>query len=95
MTAAHTPGPWRIGDAGAAIFGPKTQSVSPPTVVSSMGKAGGDTTAARANARLIAAAPDMLAALRDLLAGMEQHGAEKWMPHRMERARAAIAKAGG
>ena len=47
------------------------------------------------DARLIAAAPDMLAALRDLLAGMEQHGAEKWMPHRMERARAAIAKAGG
>lgn len=64
----HTPGPWRIGDAGAAIFGPKTDAPSPATIVSAMGKAGGDVSAMRANARLIAAAPDMLNALRDVAA---------------------------
>ncbi len=30
------------------------------------------------------------AALRGLVAGIEYHGAEKWMPHRVERARAAL-----
>lgn len=30
------------------------------------------------------------AALRGLIAGIEYHGAEKWMPHRVKRARDAL-----
>lgn len=47
------------------------------------------------NARLISAAPELLAAIKELVKGMEEHGAEKWFSHRMIRARAAIAKATG
>ena len=101
MTTAHTPAPWTVRDGHehsedcplnvwatdgrivAAVVGMGDYLLEPATEEG------------QANARLIAAAPDLLAALRDLLAGMEQHGAEKWMPHRMDRARAAITKAGG
>lgn len=44
------------------------------------------------DARLISLAPEMAEALRECVAGIEQHGAEKWMPHRVERARALLAK---
>jgi len=43
-------------------------------------------------ARLISLAPEMAEALRECVAGIEQHSAEKWMPHRVERARALLAK---
>ncbi len=29
MTAQHTPGPWRIGDAGYTVFGPPNGNPSP------------------------------------------------------------------
>lgn len=32
QTATHTPTPWRIGNAGKAIFGPPTGNPSPETV---------------------------------------------------------------
>lgn len=28
----HTPGPWRVGDAGATVFGPPNGNPSPETV---------------------------------------------------------------
>ena len=55
--SAHTPAPWRIGDAGLTVFGPPNGNSSPETVAA---------TRNRANARLIAAAPDLLKALRAL-----------------------------
>ncbi len=35
----HTPGPWRIGDAGRTVFGPKTDNPSPETVASGLSRA--------------------------------------------------------
>ena len=55
----HTPGPWRIGDAGHTVFGPP-QGL-PPKIVA--------TKASRADARLIAAAPELLDALEKLAVG--------------------------
>jgi len=50
----HTAGPWRVGDAGHTVFGPPNGEPSPETIAS---------VKKRANARLIAAAPDLLNAL--------------------------------
>ena len=55
MINKYTPGPWRIGNAGHTVFGPKTDNPSPKTVAHNL---------SRANARLIAAAPALLAALK-------------------------------
>ena len=44
--------------------------------------------------RLRAERDGLREALRDLVAGVEQTGAEKWIPHRVERARAALKETG-
>ena len=51
----HTPGPWRVGDAGRTIFGPPNGDPSPETIAEIR---------LRKNARLIAAAPELLEALK-------------------------------
>jgi hypothetical protein len=80
MSPQHTPAPWRIGDAGMTVFGPPNGNPSPETVAA---------TRNRANARLIAAAPELLAALEVIALGNTD-------PDQMvEIARAAIAKAAG
>lgn len=61
MNAMHTTGPWRVGDAGMTVFGPRTDAPSPVTVARLA--PGAD---ARANARLLAAAPDLLAACEEV-----------------------------
>lgn len=48
-----------------------------------------------ANADVLTAAGDLLTALEGLLDAAEAEGCQKWWPHRMERARAAINKAKG
>ncbi len=58
----HTPGPWRVGDAGATVFGPKNGTPSPETIASVRRKP---------NARLIAAAPELLATLKVTLTRLE------------------------
>lgn len=57
----HTPGPWRVGDREpyVEIWGPMLMNAYP--VLASM-----EAEPREANARLIAAAPDLLAALPDL-----------------------------
>ena len=59
MNAQHTPGPWRIGDAGHTIFGAPNGTPSPKTIANLPFKNGGH------DARLIAAAPDLLAAAKE------------------------------
>ena len=81
----HTPGPWRVGDAGATVFGPKSDKPVPEIVA---------TVRHKANARLIAAAPEMLELLKCYI------GAHKSMtPQTLERydaeARALLAKMRG
>lgn len=61
--SAHTPGPWRVGDAGKTVFGPK--GGLPPQGIAGMyaQKTPGES---HANARLIAQAPAMLDLIRDI-----------------------------
>ena len=91
----HTPGPWRAS----------SQCIVEPTnatVAITMANACDSVEQRDANARLIAAAPDLLEALKDLLDRAERQAAgmlveascEVWYAHR-DAARAAIAKAGG
>ena len=94
----HTPGPWRVEQKVvrahvfaehigmdchvATCFGPNPAS---PDDIEAI---------ALANARLIAAAPDLLAALEDAALALEETGG-RWAVAAAGRARAAIAKAKG
>ena len=83
MTTKHTPGPWHIAN-GVQIRSNRDQ------IAKIWMMRGGE---GRENARLIAAAPDLLEALIELAAC----GAEAWGEDRpcVKWARAAIAKATG
>ena len=96
MTRTHTPGPWRIGDAGNTIFGPPNGRPSPQRIADLA------CTDHKANGRLIAAAPEMLEALRAILrecAITHKHWGEgsnlKEANAAVDSARAAIARAEG
>jgi hypothetical protein len=68
--STHTPGPWRIGDAGKTVFGPKTDQPAPITIATLQGATPRCGIAERAaNKYLIAAAPDLLAALEAVMGG--------------------------
>ncbi len=68
MSAQHTPGPWCVNDlyADTEIRGPENSGAM-ICVMSPWGIAADDPSPQRANARLIAAAPDLLAATEALL----------------------------
>lgn len=97
-TAQHTPGPWIYYPDGNAICVVKTHVLK---VIADADFGHVDIPEREANARLIAAAPDLLAAL-DMLAGWVDANREPevtsegqqaaWI---LETARAAIAKATG
>lgn len=100
MERKHTPGPWTLGDpahehtSGRAWTVPVWANEAP-----SGDKIAGEAMAtsrktARANARLIAAAPDLLEALAQIVAECEA-GTHDSGTSGMAAARAAIAKAGG
>ena len=104
--AEHTPGPWTIGeDADINIMG-EVVSIS---ILDSNGDSVGEADArdlgrseAVANARLIAAAPDLLAALKDIAgerftpqAGYNAYNLDGMLTEAQELARAAIAKTEG
>lgn len=89
----HTPGPWRVGDAGATVFGPPRETL-PPRIVANIDRRPIVPGEPRANAILIAAAPDLLAALEYIVAWSPD--AEKWNAETArDKAAAAIAKAKG
>jgi len=77
----HTSAPWRIGDAGKTVFGPPNGKPSPEIVAE---------TRNRANAQLIAAAPELLAALQIIHANAGE--SPEWIRRHTS---AAIAKATG
>ncbi len=92
--AKHTPGPWASGIAGQRMTDDYTQPFAvyeankPNLVAGCFGDVDGGSAVAQANSRLIAAAPDLLEALTDLLGAYE--GADRFSMA----ARAALAKAG-
>lgn len=100
MTTTHTPGPWtaEYSTYGDEIWfggeGPGMWTIDAPGVYMS-GCEGSAT--AKADARLIAAAPDLLAALETLMGLIEMTGPRciSDYAHPISAARAAIAKAKG
>lgn len=64
----HTSGPWRIGDAGTAIFGPKQEDGSLATTIAT-------NIHRRDNANLISTAPEMFIVLEKLRDEIISHGA--------------------
>jgi len=90
----HTPGPWKAvlveghrlgGRNGAARY--DVLAMNPPDFVADR--------LTEANARLIAAAPDLLAACRAVLECLGRTLAPDYLPEPRELLRAAIAKAEG
>lgn len=113
MTAQHTTGPWKTlpeeaGKAYIRVRGTRlgaTYKIANVLVHTYPGALDIELNEARANASLIAAAPDLIDALKDLAQSIvwkefgECRGFTKGMPlpiiTAVEKARAAIAKAGG
>ena len=90
----HTPGPWDFDlDPNGAFWVTvaPVRDMQDPTTIARRGEWGHRCEESHANARLIASAPDMLAALISLL---EDVGRANSMPGAVQ-ARAAIAKATG
>lgn len=84
----HTPGPWRVGDAGHTVFGPPNGNPSPKTIASGL---------SRPDARLIAAAPELLEAATLALAVLDQlhrEGMAEYHPVAAQ-LRASVAKTTG
>jgi hypothetical protein len=84
----HTPGPWKADDKGKAVFIPLRAHHCEQLGIQVGFVSWEDDKESLANARLIAAAPEMLAALQDLCDTLGECGMT-------EKARAAIAKAEG
>ena len=87
-TMKHTPGPWHIGmKPGPILYGPKGEQII--DLRTSILPVDED----QANARLIAAAPDLLGELRNAVRCAERDAGSA--PGWVRKARAAIAKAIG
>src|SRR5690554_1887098 len=109
----HTPGPWRVGAYGTTVMTGRPNSQANDTICSlympihsGVGELllpqDARTEQVEANARLIAAAPDLLAALQKFVAfhdadheNGDQSEIQQLYDAAIESARAAIAKAGG
>lgn len=100
VRAKHTPGPWALGQPGAEQFegvlvpdGKRVIWAPDGMEVALARDRGGET---RANARLVAAAPELLEALRELLDRLYDPTPCAWKASaHYSAARAAIAKAEG
>lgn len=87
----HTPGPWRVGDAGTTVFGPPN-GMPAPDRIASMANRGEHT---KPNAHLIAAAPDLLAACEAATLALANIGKPGMLSAAQHTLRAAIARATG
>lgn len=98
--SAHTPGPWVVGsERSPHIYGPRhnlSRHANGRQHIAEVSSAQTDSTdpEAQANARLIAAAPDLLAALQMLVAAADTSYAVGTAAPEWRDARAALAKAG-
>lgn len=93
MDTQHTPGPWKIG-AGEAL---KASVYAGTLMVAFAREQLGqiDSTTAQANARLIAASPELLDLAYQYLSDMRYPPTGDSLQRRIERAEAIIAKATG
>ena len=97
----HTPGPWHVTDVSgnegeAEIIEAKHRGIAwTNDSWDEMKQQGYISQEDKANARLIAAAPDLFAALRDLITGLPEEYDDKWTKDLVEKGKRAIAKAKG
>lgn len=63
----HTPGPWSIYNGGQDEFMVCTERNGPRTIIAEVA---GDSDTARANAKILAASPEMLDALKEILVSL-------------------------
>ena len=98
MTTQHTPAPWKTGDSDwHTIVGPHTRFKSTHLVGIANVEESDDSNEDASNARLIAAAPELLAALQSINEWFEESSDYREQPEQIAWAngiaRAAIAKA--
>lgn len=88
---------WRVGDAGATVFGPKMPDGSLPEVVATITRAAVPTATHKQRARLIAAAPEMAALLERVASCGKGDGPVdlEWMHGVIDSARALLARING
>ena len=90
MIDKYTPGPWRVGDAGHTVFGPKTDNPSPEVIAPNL---------SRANAHLIVRAVNNHAKLLEALVRVLDAAVTGTIPDDWDyiemQARAAIKQAKG
>lgn len=98
----HTPGPWKIDQDGEnftidadGAFGPNRWSAVALCTANNLGSRPITEEEASANARLIAAAPDLLAAIRETVRRFDENDATDALEAVDTLLRAAIAKAEG
>ncbi len=89
MKTKHTPGPWRSGDMFNTVFGPKSENPSPATIATIM-------RGNKANALLIAAAPELITAMISVLPDLERFAAKQGPgpDARLDAFKATLTKAG-
>lgn len=94
----HTPGPWKVYNAFDLIRKPGSvafERIGTPIVTVLECNEGYDIVATKADAQLIAAAPDLLAACEAALEAIRSDADIDWMLNVESQCRAAIAKARG
>jgi hypothetical protein len=95
MSAQHTPGPWKVKAGTNAVLAGRKQICSHVNAASALPvNMLEDQEIAQANARLIAAAPEMLEVLKTLCDMADDGDVACWVAE-WDKARAAIAKATG
>src|SRR5258708_6234675 len=97
-STAHTPGPWIVAHTNKAADGNYGIGFAVPCIIASNGPTIAEllrSDRAAADAALIAAAPDMLAALQNLLVVSDAECIRGSSHEPIERAKAIIAKATG
>lgn len=70
----HTQGPWRVGDAGCTVFGPKRDDGRLPELIAKISSQPMALNQTRANAALVSCAPEMLEALKNVQRYLERSG---------------------
>lgn len=90
MQAKHTPGPWALDNPASLIVRAPTRHRIAEVALVDVALMDN----ARANAALIAAAPDMLAALHDIVSASDANCGDS-LANAINSARAAIARATG
>ena len=92
MKTRHTPGPWTVEDSSVTAL---VDSENSQTYIAPICEVDQEWAMADANAHLIAAAPDLLAALEDVAAELDARGKVFDGDETADRVRAVIAKVTG